>query len=61
LINQNTKIPRELASTRRSWYQDAAKNIVLPVSFGFHGEAKRENVLFIKDLEENSGYFCIAK
>ncbi len=50
----------ELANTWRSWHIDAVKNIVSPISFGFHGGAKRENVLFKKDPEENSGFFLYS-
>jgi len=60
IMNQHTGTPKKWVNTSRGWHIDAVSNIVSPISFGFHGGAKRENVLFIKDPGENGGSFLYS-
>jgi hypothetical protein len=54
VIGQNTGTPKKWANTLQSWHIDAVLDIVLPISFGFHGGAGRENVLLKKKTPERT-------
>ncbi len=47
-MSQYTGTPKKWANTLQSWHIDAVLDIVLSISFGFHGGARRENVLLKK-------------
>ena len=58
-MNQHTGTPKEWANTSKRWHIDAVLDIVLPISFGVHVGARRENVLLKKDPGENDGFFLL--
>jgi hypothetical protein len=46
--------PKKWANTTRGWHIDAVGDRVLPISFGNHGEARRENTTPQKQTSERT-------